>query len=176
VSGFPSQQAHQLLRPNRYTGTCERVCDIDPSPILEYVETVPLELWPQQDRLNANSPYPAMITNSGLVGYYESTQPTIDELMVRYPGCIAADRRLSVVVPGQKIFKHTDLQIEDWVVRIHIPIKTNSDSIMFILDQPYHMEVGGAYLVNTEVEHSLHNLGSDPRIHFFFDVRTGPTK
>jgi hypothetical protein len=156
---------------NRYSGAVECLCDIDPSPILQYVESVPLEEWPQQDRLSADSPYPAMITNRRLEGFIGSTQSIIDELMTRYPGCVSADRRLSVVVPGQKILRHTDLQTEDWIARIHVPIKTNPESIMFILDEPYHMEVGKAYLVNTEVEHHLHNLGTTPRIHFFFDVR-----
>lgn len=115
-----------------------------------------------------------MLTDRKLDGYYEATQPLIDEVMGRFPGGTARDRRLSVVVPGQRIFRHTDTQVPEWRVRIQVPVITNPQAVMFILDQPFHMEVGGAYIVNTEVEHHLHNLGDAPRIHFFFDVNEKP--
>jgi hypothetical protein len=78
---------------------------------------------------------------------------------------------LSVVIPGQKIVEHDDIQDENWIVRVHIPLITNPKSIMFFGQYGVNMPVGSAYLINTEVMHSLENMGSEPRIHFFFDLK-----
>ena len=78
---------------------------------------------------------------------------------------------LSIVVPGQRIAEHDDVQSETWRVRIHVPIVTNPRALMFYGTAAFHMDVGTAYLCNTEVLHSLENLGDAARIHFFFDVR-----
>lgn len=112
-----------------------------------------------------------MVTDRKWPGFFDATEPIVSELIQHFEGGVPVNRRLSVVVPGQRIFKHTDMQDEGWRVRLHVPVITNPAAVMFILDQPFHMEVGAAYRVNTEVEHWLHNVGDEPRIHFFFDVK-----
>ena len=53
--------------------------------------------------------------------------------------------------------------------RIHIPITTNP-RVRFMIDgRPYQFEVGEAYELNNQLQHSVMNKGSDDRITFIFD-------
>jgi len=53
--------------------------------------------------------------------------------------------------------------------RIHVPITTNS-KVWFTIDgRPYQFEVGQAYEINNQKQHSVVNRGSENRITFIFD-------
>jgi hypothetical protein len=53
--------------------------------------------------------------------------------------------------------------------RIHVPITTNS-RVRFMLDgRPYQFEVGQAYEINNQKNHSVMNKGKEDRISFIFD-------
>ena len=53
--------------------------------------------------------------------------------------------------------------------RIHVPITTNS-RVRFMIDgKPYRFEVGKAYELNNQKQHSVMNKGSEDRITFIFD-------
>ncbi len=53
--------------------------------------------------------------------------------------------------------------------RIHVPITTNS-RVRFMIDgRPYRLEVGNAYELNNQKNHSVMNKGSEDRITFIFD-------
>ena len=53
--------------------------------------------------------------------------------------------------------------------RIHVPITTNR-RVRFILDgKPYRFEVGQAYEINNQKNHSVMNKGTEDRITFIFD-------
>lgn len=155
----------------RYRGTVERLCFVDVMDHVAWLEAIPLSAWPQQDRLTPDYPYPAMVSNPAWHGF----AATFDGLVAgivreHFPGCRATHRMLSVVVPGQVVADHDDVQSGDWRVRVHVPLVTNPGARMWHGGDVVHMEVGTAYLVNTEVEHGLSNLGREPRVHFFFDV------
>ena len=156
----------------RFKGTWKPLCAVDVSPLVKWITSIPLADWPQQDRLSADYPYPAMVSNPDWCGFKDRTDPLVGRIMEWFPGMRPDHRMLSIVIPGQRIAEHDDVQGEDWRVRVHVPLVTNPDAIMFFGSEGVHLDVGTAYLVNTEVPHSLHNLGSDPRIHFFFDVRS----
>jgi hypothetical protein len=59
--------------------------------------------------------------------------------------------------------------------RIHVPITTNS-RVRFMIDgQPYQFQVGQAYELNNQKQHSVMNKGKEDRITFIFDyVPPGP--
>ena len=59
--------------------------------------------------------------------------------------------------------------------RIHIPITTNS-RVRFMIDgRPYQFQVGQAYELNNQKQHSVMNKGTEDRITFIFDyVPPGP--
>ena len=61
--------------------------------------------------------------------------------------------------------------------RIHVPITTNR-RVWFTIDgRPYQLEVGQAYEVNNQKQHSVANRGAEERITFIFDyIPPGPLK
>ncbi|HEY6861675.1 MAG TPA: aspartyl/asparaginyl beta-hydroxylase domain-containing protein [Pseudolabrys sp.] len=159
---------------DRFTGTCEELCEVDPSALVEWIASIPLDDWPQQDRMTAEYPYPAMVSRPDWHDFHETVQPIVSELMEHFPAGTWPDHKMiSMVVPGQHVEPHDDIQSETWRVRVHVPLVSNEGALMTIGGEDHHLEVGKAYLVNTEVEHSLANLGDENRIHFFFDVREG---
>jgi len=53
--------------------------------------------------------------------------------------------------------------------RIHVPITTNP-RVRFMIDgRPYQFEVGNAYEINNQKQHSVMNRGKEDRITFIFD-------
>jgi hypothetical protein len=53
--------------------------------------------------------------------------------------------------------------------RIHIPITSNS-GVRFMIDgRPHRFEVGKAYEINNQKNHSVMNKGKDDRVTFIFD-------
>ena len=59
--------------------------------------------------------------------------------------------------------------------RIHVPITTNP-RVRFMIDgRPYQLQVGEAYELNNQKQHSVMNKGKEDRITFIFDyVPPGP--
>lgn len=159
---------------DRFTGTCEVLCEVDPSIIVEWITSIPLEEWPQRDRMRPDYPYPAMVSNPAWHGFHEVVEHLVAEVMTLFPDGRPDHKMISIVMPGQAIEPHDDIQNESWRVRVHIPLVTNKKATMTVGGKKHNLKVGKAYLVNTEVEHSLINDGDEPRIHFFFDVREGP--
>ena len=53
--------------------------------------------------------------------------------------------------------------------RIHVPIKTNPRVRFMINGRPYRLQVGQAYEINNQKNHSVMNKGAEDRITFIFD-------
>ena len=53
--------------------------------------------------------------------------------------------------------------------RIHVPITTNRRVRFSIDGRPYQFEIGQAYEINNQLQHSVANKGSEDRITFIFD-------
>jgi aspartyl/asparaginyl beta-hydroxylase (cupin superfamily) len=53
--------------------------------------------------------------------------------------------------------------------RIHLPITSNHRVRFMIAGRPYQMEVGQAYEINNQKQHSVMNSGKQDRITFIFD-------
>jgi hypothetical protein len=156
----------------RFLGTVEPFAVLDPAKI----ETVaawlpPFEEWPQQKPHGVLPLKPAMMSNATWYGFGEMFDPLVVDILEHYPGGIAQQRMLSVVMPHDEIPPHTDAQCPEWVERIHVPLTTNLDAVFVCDDGPHHMKVGYAYRVNTEARHAVYNRGRTPRVHFMFDVR-----
>ena len=156
---------------DRFGGTIEPLCAVDVAAHVAWLQAIPLGDWPQQDRLTPDYPYPAMVSDPCWHGFKQQFDGLVNELLGHFPGGTDTHRMLSVVVPQQTIADHDDVQDDDWRVRIHVPLVSNSDAKMWHGETLAHLAVGTAYKVNTEVVHGLCNKGSEPRIHFFFDVK-----
>lgn len=53
--------------------------------------------------------------------------------------------------------------------RVHIPLVTNNGAFMAVWGKLWHMELGYAYRVRVQEEHTAINTGETARIHLVFD-------
>lgn len=75
--------------------------------------------------------------------------------------------------PKSKINLHKDNDIN---VRVHLPIKINTESYFVFEESKYVLETGKAYIVNTNLQHGTDNQGDCDRIHLFFKIPIGRIK
>lgn len=54
--------------------------------------------------------------------------------------------------------------------KIHVPLFTNADAMFHIDGDEFHLTEGRAFEVNNIKRHGVNNGGTDPRIHFIFEV------
>lgn len=54
--------------------------------------------------------------------------------------------------------------------RLHVPIQTNSETILNVDGHEYHLELGSLYLVDVDKLHSIRNNGNTNRIHLVIDI------
>ena len=161
----------------RWTGGSEVLCPLDISSLATWVEGIPLTEWPQQSRVSAKSNYPAMVATHR-EDWFDITRvvkPVFDHILPMFPGSYRGHSMLSLLVPGQSIEGHTDVQSPAWKLRIHVPITTNPGVTFHQEGQAFHMAAGFAYKFNPEVEHVVKNLGSTNRVHLFFDILSTET-
>lgn len=175
---------------DRYRGTCEPLGPVEITGLADWIGGIPLLDWPQRERMAADQPYPAMVSNLDWHDFGAMTDGLVADLLARVGGGAPSlwddHRMLSVVMPGQQVARHDDQQSETWRVRIHVPLLSDEHAVMGFTDPPRpfqsdrpqqevmkHLKPGTAYLVNTEVEHWLANWSDKPRVHLFFDVREG---
>lgn len=150
----------------------EAIAKVDAGGLVSWIGGIDFDEWPQQHRLADGKMRPAMVTDPGWNGFKAKSDPVVAELMTFFPGCREDGRMLSVVMPGHFIEPHRDMQAPEWRCRVHVPLFTNEFSAFVVQGRPHLLEVGTAYAVNTEIEHSVTNDGPIPRIHFMFDVRS----
>jgi hypothetical protein len=85
--------------------------------------------------------------------------------------CPLKSARLMRLKAGAQIKPHSDpdLSLESGQARLHLPIQT-SDRIEFKVDrQVVPMRAGELWYFNAELEHEVHNLGSEDRINLVVD-------
>jgi hypothetical protein len=161
---------------NRFLGTVEEIAVLDPAKVVavvDWITAIPFEDWGQQKPHGALPLKPAMMSNRTWHNFGETFDPLVNDILSEhYPGCIAQQAMLSVVMPGDHIPPHKDDQCPEWVERIHVPLTTNEQTSFVCDDGPHFLQVGKAYRVNTEATHAVYNYGKTPRVHFMFDVRT----
>jgi quercetin dioxygenase-like cupin family protein len=77
---------------------------------------------------------------------------------------------------GATIKPHTDIhQSFHCAHRIHVPITTNPKVWFTINGRPYQLQLGRAYEINNQKQHSVANRGAEDRITFIFDyIPPGP--
>jgi hypothetical protein len=110
--------------------------------------------------------------------------PIMDDIISRfYPTGGTVIRAMAAkLLAGSKITPHVDVHPSfHRGHRIHIPITTNS-RVRFMIDgRPYQFQVGEAYELNNQKQHSVMNKGDEDRITFIFDyippgeIETGST-
>lgn len=102
----------------------------------------------------------------------DAAVPLMHDLIGRfYPaGGIIVRAMAAKLVAGGKIRPHRDSHPSfHHAHRIHVPITTNPRVRFIIEGRPYQLEVGKAYELNNQMQHSVMNKGGDDRITFIFD-------
>jgi len=86
------------------------------------------------------------------------------------PGGAIIRAMAAKLLSGGKITPHTDTHPSfHRGHRIHVPITTNS-RVRFMIDgRPHQLQVGQAYEINNQKNHSVMNKGAEDRITFIFD-------
>lgn len=148
-----------------------RLGSIDHKPLADWITSIPLEDWPQQNRID-DQIRPSMVTDTNWHGFGTRTDDLVRELCGRhFVGLIPYQRMLSVVMPGHSIAPHIDEQGKDWVCRVHVPLTSNDKSFFWVEDGAYRFPPGSAYRVDTTKRHAVTNDGDCPRIHLMFDIK-----
>lgn len=104
--------------------------------------------------------------------------PLMHEIIEKHyePGGTIIRAMAAKLLAGGRIDPHYDSHPSFFCGhRIHVPITTNP-RVRFMIDgRPYQLQVGQAYELNNQKQHSVMNKGTDDRITFIFDyVPPGP--
>ena len=97
------------------------------------------------------------------------------EVLARFE-CPLRVVRLMRLTAGSHIKEHTDLDLsfEDGMVRIHIPVTTNSEVEFFLNRSRVVLEAGSAWYLRLSDPHSVINNGSANRVHMVIDADVNP--
>lgn len=160
-----------MLRTVTRMTDCRLLGPVGADALAKWITAIPFEEWPQQHRLPGGQIRPSMQTDITWHGFGEIAEPVVNAIMQEhFPGGIAYQRMLSVVMPGHSIPPHCDEQAKSWICRVHVPLMSNAKSRFIVGGQDHVLAPGFAYRVNTRAEHAVTNDGETPRIHFMFDV------
>lgn len=159
-----------MIPPERFTGTVQRLGPVDCAAVAGWVMSIPFEEWPQQSRLADGRLRPAMVNDPHWHGFAGVVAPVEREILAWAPGGRVLARLLTVVMPGHNIPPHVDQQAPAWWTRVHVPLVSNDASVFLVGGRPHHLDVGVAYMVNTETLHAVRNDGDTPRVHLMLDV------
>ncbi len=98
--------------------------------------------------------------------------PVMHDIIARHypPGGTIIRAMAAKLVAGGKITPHTDTHPSfHRGHRIHVPVTTNP-RVRFMIDgRPHQLQVGQAYEINNQKNHSVMNKGNEDRITFIFD-------
>lgn len=98
--------------------------------------------------------------------------PLMNDIISRLypPGGTVIRAMAAKLLVGGKITPHVDRHPSfHRGHRIHVPITTNP-RVRFMIDgRPYQLQVGEAYEINNQKQHSVMNKGDEDRITFIFD-------
>ncbi|MGB1867672.1 MAG: aspartyl/asparaginyl beta-hydroxylase domain-containing protein [Porticoccaceae bacterium] len=102
----------------------------------------------------------------------ETAMPLMESILRQFypPGGTIIRAMAAKLVAGGLITPHFDKHPSFHAGhRIHIPITTNP-RVRFMIDgKPFRFEVGKAYEINNQKQHSVMNKGKEDRITFIFD-------
>jgi len=84
--------------------------------------------------------------------------------------------RLLRLTPGSKLKEHTDHEntADDGVLRLHIPVVTNSEVVFLLNGTRVVMEAGSAWYLRLRDPHSVANNGVTDRVHMLVDAILTP--
>ena len=121
------------------------------------------ESWPEDGEI---------YRDSGWDRLSDVAMPVIDHIIDTYytPGGTLLRAMAAKLKVQGRINPHRDsLRSFHMGHRIHVPITTNAAVRFTINGKPFPFEVGKAYELNNQKQHSVINMGREDRISFIFD-------
>ena len=158
---------------DRYSGGCEELCDVDVTDLVTWINAIAPEDWPNwvKHPEHKGNFRPCVNDQCDWQDMESHTNAVVAEVLSHFPpGCYDKARAITTVLPGDYVPAHTDMHPSNWVVRVHVPITTNTRAQFLSCGKWTNMKVGKAYLVNTESPHAISNTGDTNRVHLMFDV------
>ena len=73
------------------------------------------------------------------------------------------------ILTGAEISPHSDVGASQYVHKIHVPLITNSETVLQVGERAEHLPVGEMFEINNKAVHSVINGGDEDRIHFIFE-------
>ena len=109
---------------------------------------------------------------------YQISLPIIEYIEQLLPDFEIFYAEINFINPGEKIKPHRDngdgLKGKHWFLgsskRIHVPLITNENCIMFCGGKQQHLPVGTVYEFHNNLQHWVENNGATPRAHFVLDL------
>ncbi|MGW0195116.1 aspartyl/asparaginyl beta-hydroxylase domain-containing protein [Nonomuraea sp. NPDC003201] len=101
--------------------------------------------------------------------------PYLAEVLASLP-CELRSARLLSLAEGGSVAEHVDAHhgFKYGQVRLHVPITTNPEALLFIEGQAYHWEVGQLWYGDFGRPHALRNDGATERVHLVIDCLVSP--
>ena len=142
--------------------TWSEIGPVDVSALAAWLDAGNIE-WP-----------PVKGTQPNRIRLPDAARSAVDDVLAYYPGMTFNTHQacISRIVPGAVHEMHSDGQADNWVTRVHVPIKTNESAwFMFEHDmQKVHFRAGVAYSFNTWAAHCYGNEGTEDRVHLMLDI------
>lgn len=147
------------------------------------VRALPPSAWlPHPNKFPGNDSVP-LVTPGGkatddFVGQMAATEylhacPHVMAVMHRI-GAVWGRSRLMGLGPGARVPLHVDMHYH-WRahLRIHIPVVTNPGVRFTVGEESVHMAAGECWLFDSFQPHTVHNEGSEKRVHLVLDTVGG---
>lgn len=114
------------------------------------------------------------------ISVYSKGEPLFPDDLLELNSLINRIGRDSVVAVGYfnlkargTLHRHVDMNGNSLfgIIRLHLPIQTNSGAEMEMAGDWYHLQSNVAYSIDTSVRHALRNNSDEDRIHLVIDLK-----
>jgi hypothetical protein len=114
--------------------------------------------------LGISHPFEHKYPTQACIGEITNTLQKIEKL-----GFYPRRARISLLKSGKKSDYHRDAPESEYMIRLHIPIKTNNKCFYISEGQSVNMLEGKAYLIDTTRWHQIKNESDEDRYHIIMD-------
>jgi hypothetical protein len=100
-----------------------------------------------------------------------ATQYILDYILTIWPNYRFVKGEISHCPPGEKQGFHVDPRVfHRFSHRVHVPITTNPQCSLKIINEKQHLAQGEIWTFNNVISHASENLGTTSRVHIVVDI------
>lgn len=156
--------------------------NFDLAPLVKEIESIPLSEFVElcSPRINAGSVLalhliePRQHDTSGNIDFIPTSRlaslPHLSALLNTFKSK-KQTFRIHKLMPEGEIKTHRDVAMsyEHGLLRIHVPLQVNDESIFILNDEYLNMQPGECWYLDVDRVHRVENKGKAPRIHLVLD-------